>query len=353
MRAGVLHLVDTLDRGGAERVAVELVNHLPRERFRPFLGTTRREGPLAGLVRPDVGRLRLDRKRTLDLPALRKLAAFIRENGISIVHAHSSSLFTAVLGTPAEVRIVWHDHFGRHEEEERPDWLYRLAALRVSGVVAVDEALARWSRERLQLAAGRVWYLPNFVDGDVAAEPVDLPGEPGRRIVCVANLRAQKDHLTLVRGFARVSREEPGAHLLLAGSEVEPDTARRVREAITGNVTLLGRRDDVPALLRSCDVGVLSSSSEGFPLALLEYGHAGLPVVATRVGRCAEVLGGAGLLVPPRDPDALADALLRLLRDAALRSRLGRELQERVRSLYSPAAVMERLERVYDAVLRS
>lgn len=356
--AGVLHLIDSLEPGGAETVAVDLVNHLPRERFRPFLGTTRREGPLAGRIRPDVGRLSLERRRTLDLPALGRLSSFLGRHDIAIVHAHSTSLFTALLGTFArpEVRVVWHDHFGRFGHEERPAWLYGPVVRRAAGVIAVNEALARWSRD--ELGAGRVWYLPNFA-ADPAPGPVpELPGEPGRRIVCVANLRAQKDHPTLLAALARVVQVEPAAHLLLVGAEVEPGAAARVMElrrtlGLEDRVTLLGRRDDVPALLRGCDVGVLSSSAEGFPLALLEYGAAGLAAVATRVGQCAELLddGRAGVLVPPGDPGRLAEALLSLLRGGDLRRALGERLRERVRSRYSAAAAMEKLEAVYHALL--
>lgn len=344
MVVNVLHLVDTLEPGGTERVAVNLVNHLSRERFRPFLGTTRREGALASEVLPDVGRLSLNRSRALDLGALRRLIRFVRENGISIVHAHSSSLFLASL-VPG-VRIVWHDHFGRVGEEERPAWLWGPPARRAAAVVAVSEELARWSRERLRVEAE---YLPNFIP-DAPAGPIpDLPGEPGRRVVCVANLRAQKDHLTLLRAFERV----PDAHLLLAGADVEPEYAARVRREAGERVAFLGSRPDVPGLLRACDVGVLSSASEGFPLSLLEYGRAGLPAVATRVGQCPEVLDGAGILVPPGDPGALAEAILSLLRDPVRRQELGGRLSRRVRERYSPSAVMERLEAVYHRILES
>jgi len=343
----VLHLVDTLEPGGTERVAVNLVNHLSRERFRPFLATTRREGALAAEVLPDVGRLALNRSRTLDLGALRRLVRFVRENGISIVHAHSSSLFLAALLPGA--RIVWHDHFGRLAEEDRPAWLWGPPARRAAAVVAVSEDLARWSRERLRVNAV---YLPNFIPEVPAGAVPDLPGTPGSRVVCVANLRAQKDHLTLLRAFARI----PDVHLLLAGAEVEPAYAARVREeaaSLGDRVTFLGTRPDVPDLLPGCDVGVLSSASEGFPLSLLEYGRAGLAAVATRVGQCPEVLEGAGILVPPGDSGALADALLALLRDPARRTELGERLRRRVRERYSASAVMERLEAVYHRVLGS
>lgn len=342
MVVNVLHLVDTLEPGGTERVAVNLVNHLSRERFRPFLATTRREGALASEVLPDVGRLSLGRSRTLDLGALFRLIDFVRENGIAIVHAHSSSVFLASL-VPG-VRIVWHDHFGRLGEEERPAWLWSLPARRASAVLAVSEELARWSRERLGVEAV---YLPNFIP-EVPPGPIpELPG--ASRVVCVANLRAQKDHPTLLRAVEKV----PEAHLLLVGADVEPAYAEKVRQAAGDRVTFLGSRSDVPALLRGCDIGVLSSAAEGFPLSLLEYGRAGLPAVATRVGQCPEVLDGIGILVPPGDPGALAEAVASLLRDPDRRRELGARLKQRVRERYSASAVMERLEAVYHTVLES
>jgi glycosyltransferase involved in cell wall biosynthesis len=360
-RPGVLHLVDTLDPGGAERVAVNLVNHLSRDRFRPFLATTRREGPLAAEIQADVGRLALNRSRTLDPGALGRLVAFVRENDVAILHAHASALFFAQLAAmmSPHLKVVWHDHFGRSLAEERPAWLWGPPARRAAAVVAVNEDLARWSRERL--GADPVVYLPNFVPDSPEAPVPDLPGAPGLRIVCVANLRAQKDHPNLLRAFARVLRDEPDARLLLAGAEVEADYAARVREEAAAfgdggdRVAFLGSRSDVAALLRGCAVGVLASASEGFPLSLLEYGRAGLPAVATRVGQCAEVLddGEAGVLVPAGDSDALAWAILDLLRDPARRAVLGKRLQRRVRESYSASAVMGRLEAVYYRVLAS
>ena len=157
-----------------------------------------------------------------------------------------------------------------------------------------------------------------------------MPGKPGRRIVCVANFRPQKDHPNLLNAMAMVKDSVPDAHLLLAGEAADDDykagLAARIAElGLEGNVTWLGARRDVPAILAQCDVGVLSSRSEGLPLALLEYGAAGLATVATAVGESAEVLGSgaSGVLVPPGCPEALANAIIRLLECSAAAARDG------------------------------
>lgn len=362
---GVMHITDTLEAGGAEQVAVNLVNLLPREQFAAHLCTTRREGPLADAVAADVGRLRLGRKWRFDGAALRRLVAYVRQHEIKILHAHGSSMFVAGLASLFAPRpaVVWHDHYGL-PLEERVAWVERPLATRAGGVIAVSEPLAEWSRRRLAIARDRVWYIPNFVcappthEGAAAAPPPDLPGERGARIVCVANLRPQKDHLTLVRAMAEVTQAHPAAHLLLVGAAGDGDYHSAVRQEIaslglSGHVSLMGGRRDVAAIIAACDIGVLSSRAEGLPLALIEYAEAGLAVVATRVGQCAEVLdeGRAGLLVPPRAPRQLAAALVQLLESQPARDALGHAARARVRRLYSASSIIGQICRVYDTVL--
>jgi glycosyltransferase involved in cell wall biosynthesis len=107
-------------------------------------------------------------------------------------------------------------------------------------------------------------------------------------------------------------------------------------------------------VLKSCEIGVLSSASEGFPLALLEYGMAGLAVVATRVGKCEEVLdnGSAGVLVPPSAPRALGGAIVSLLQSPDRRRELGDRLGKLVRENYSAARAISQVLRIYGSVLR-
>jgi glycosyltransferase involved in cell wall biosynthesis len=356
-----MHLTDTLDAGGREMMVVNLVNLLPRDRYLVYLCTTRRDGPLADLVAQDVERLRLERRQRSDIGAVRRLIAFIRAHNIQILHAHDASLFISGVASlfPPYPAVIWHDHYGLYALKERPVWLYRPAAGRVSGVIAVNQALAEWSRRRLHIAAGRVWYIPNFVCiAELDEEPSTLPGTAGGRIVCVANLRAQKDHLTLIRAMGLVTRKVPAAHLLLVGGSsdlgyLDLIWKEIVHQGLDQNVSLLGQRQDVSAILRACAIGVLSSASEGLPLALLEYGMASLPAVATNVGQCAEVLdeGRAGILVTPSSEEELAFALLSLLQSPEQRLTLGKRLHRRVREVYSPGPIVEQVCHVYETVL--
>lgn len=357
---GIMHLIDHLQVGGAEQMAVSLANLLPRDRYTPHLCTTRHEGPLAAEIEAHVGRLRLGRTRRFDPSALSRLVSYIREHDVRILHAHSTALFAAYAASffhpyPA---IIWHDHFGR-DLSLRRSWMYRLPARRAAAVIAVSGPLAEWSRDALGVDATRIRLVRNFAAarGVSAAAPL-LPGVAAMRVACVANWREQKDHPTLLHAFDLVRRSLPEAQLLLIGTEDPGPYGDQVRAEITRrglerSVTRMGCRDDVPAILRQCAVGVLSSRSEGLPLALLDYGSAGIAAVATDVGQCPEVLdhGGAGTLVPPGSPAALADALVRLLRDEGARVTAARALHDRVAHQFSPEAALEELGLVYDRVV--
>jgi glycosyltransferase involved in cell wall biosynthesis len=353
----VLHVIDTLEIGGAERVAVNLVNNLPRDRFKPHLCTTRGEGPLSRDVKSDVRRLQLLRKRRFDLFAIHKLVKYIRKNDIQIVHAHGSALFVAIAATVStpKTKLIWHDHYGVIESAERPAWIYRLAAKNVTAVISVNTTLAVWARVRLGVDANRVWQLNNFALPTQATTLPLLPGSSDLRVVCVANLRPEKGHRDLIEAVARVRESLPGVHLLLVGAAPNPVYLGLLNEDIRrlelgSTVSFLGPRDDVQAILQQCSVGVLSSHHEGLPIALLEYGLAGLAVVSTDSGNCAEVLdaGRCGILVGTRQPTMLASAIQRLLSDPNLRSDLATSFRQRVETYYSATEAISRLSDIYE-----
>jgi len=358
----VMHLIDTLDIGGAERVAVNLVNSLPRENYKCFLCSTREDGPLDELVAKDVQRLSLGRRWRFDIFALNRLIAYIRLNNIQILHAHSTSLFIAVFSSllPPYPVVIWHIHSGKYAIERVKNLLYRLCTRRVHGVIAVNQSLVEWSQRELNIPKELVWYVPNFVELPKMNQDsnVRLPGHPGNRIVCVANIRPEKGILVLIDAMEVVVTQAPHAHLIIAGSTSDSDYFAQIRRKIEEKdlehfISLLGRCQDIATILRACDIGVISSVSEGLPLALLEYGAAGLPVVSTQVGQCSEVLeeGQAGLLVPPSEPQALAEALLKYLGSSVLRDRYGHRLNTRIKLFYSKESSVDKTSKIYQKIL--
>jgi glycosyltransferase involved in cell wall biosynthesis len=182
----------------------------------------------------------------------------------------------------------------------------------------------------------------------------DIPG-PALVVGYVGRFVAIKDLATLVRAFARVAGERPDAMLLLVGdgplrSEVEALVAAL---ALQAQVRFAGWIEDLAPLYATIDICALSSLNEGTPVALIEAMAAATAVVATRVGGVADVVEHerTGLLVPPSNPDALADAVLRLAADPAERSRMGTAGRQAVVERFSPERLVADIDTLYSEAL--
>jgi len=260
------------------------------------------------------------------------------------------------------VKLIWHDHYGNQHSVLRNPLPYRLALRFADKVIAVNRLLKEWIADSCSVSEDRVRYIPNFAvlneaQNASASVSLELPGIKGHRVVAVANLRRQKDHITLIKAFSRVIASDPNAHLLLIGDTPDKELLDEVRTLISQKglgekVSILGRREDVAEILAQCDIGVISSVSEGLPLALLEYGFAGLAVASTDVGQCREVLanGEVGRLVPSGNAEKLGEALAELLENPDLREELGRKFQDHVQRNYSEDGFMKALAEVYETV---
>ncbi len=191
---------------------------------------------------------------------------------------------------------------------------------------------------------------------------VSLPAEVGppvthpQRAVIVANLIAYKGHAVALTAFARVRALSPmlEARLELAGAGPEEGPLRALarERGIDEDVEFLGSVADVPALLAKCSFTVLPSLSEGMPNAVLESLAHGRAVIASAVGGVPEILGrGGGVLVPPGDADALADAMCALLTDPALAARLGAEGRLLVRNRFGIDRMVDESLRLYQGLL--
>jgi glycosyltransferase involved in cell wall biosynthesis len=171
-----------------------------------------------------------------------------------------------------------------------------------------------------------------------------------------ARFDPQKDHRTFLRAAGRVHARHPEARFVLCGDGIDSgnSTVRGwVEEVGLGNACqLLGRREDVPRFFAALDVAVSSSSGEGFPNVVGEAMACGVPCVVTDVGDSAFLVGVTGLVVPPRDPEGLANAISVLLRDgAAGRRARGMAARERIEREFALPVVAARYRRLYEEVL--
>ena len=239
----------------------------------------------------------------------------------------------------------------------------------VSRYVALSGHIESYLVDRVGIGADRVERICNGVDTTRFFPAPDagrtaLPGSPfeaaGSIVVgTVGRLQAVKDQITLVRAFARV-RQQGGAaaqalRLLIAGDgPLRGEVEAEIRRAGLGDVVwLAGERKDVADVMRSLDMFVLPSRTEGISNTILEAMASGLPVIATAVGGNAELVvpGDTGALVPPANPDAIADELMCYAADAALRHRHGAAGRQRVAQSFSLDAMVARYTALYAGLL--
>jgi glycosyltransferase involved in cell wall biosynthesis len=361
----VLMLVDQLEprSGGGERFAVGLAAHLPRERFQVALCATRAVlAPWDRTLRESgVPYFALGRGATADVLPLRRLARVLRSQRVDVLHSHmfGSNVWGTVVGRAARVPVVV-AHEQTWDYEGRP--LRRFLDGHLIGRLAdAFVAVSTLDRDRMVALEGvpadkvRV-ELNGYVPRTGVRPPARLREELGLGaevplVGTAAILRPQKAIEVLLDAVART---DSGAHLVIAGdgSCRAALEARAAALGIAPRTHFLGLRDDVDAILAAVDVAAMSSDFEGTPLFAFECMAAGTPLVATAVGGLPDMLedGRSALLVPPRDPEALAGALSSALADAALRESLAAAARSRLER-YRIDAVAERFAALYTELL--
>lgn len=351
----VLQLIDSLDAGGAERVAVNIANILSTKIEESFLCATRKEGLLKKSLLSNVEYLFLNKTRTIDLKSIKKLNIFIKQKNIHIIHAHSTSFFLATILKllNRNIFIIWHDHYGNSEFlKDRKFGVLKFCSRHFSHVFSVNRILETWTKEKLKIRS--VSYLPNFAVINKTLNITTLKGMSGKRIVCLANLRPQKDHITLLEAFSEVLKRYPDWTLHCVGENFNDDYFEAIKTKtkelnLIDSVFLYGSKPDVFNILSQCDIGVLSSKSEGLPLALLEYGLSNLAVIATNVGECKTVITNNynGLLVASLEIQELSKAISLYIEQKELREIHASRYKKHIQDNYSEESQMLNILKIY------
>jgi glycosyltransferase involved in cell wall biosynthesis len=337
-------------------MAVTYANALVGQVEGSYLCCSRMEGMLKESLLPEVEYLFLNKKSSLDLKAIFKLRGFIKSRQISIVHAHSTSFFLAgcLKLTGLKFKLVWHDHYGESELlKERDHKVLRIFSRLFSGIISVNTQLKKWAEQHLECR--NVVEIKNFIPKSTSEinSRIRLKGKEDEfKIICVANLRPQKDHLNLIKAFECLSTDLPGSLHLIGedpGTQASNSILKSIEDSpLKENIHYYGVQAEILSLLHQADLGILSSRSEGLPVALLEYGMAGLPVVCTNVGKCAEVIGQNGRIVEVNDPTALADGILFYMENKEKMKLDAENFRVSVLENYSQKAVIKKIIKFYN-----
>ena len=360
---GVLYLANSALIGGGNRALMDLMRGLDRSRFQPVLVS-----PAAGpLVEWAAGQGIPCRVMPMDgtkLGMLRQawtILRLIRRFGVRLMHANSPDSYRipSIPARLAGVPRVVHLQFPPDAEQLR--WNFRSGP---EAVVTCYEGQAGEVRpvvREIQPAA-KVLAVPNSVDV-TAFTPESQPGDAAFRfgatevVLILGHLSEVKGYPTFIEAAARIAAQRPGVAFVALGGETVDVGARARYEALARekrvNVHFLGWRPEVASIIRAADVVVLPSLVEGLPLSVLEAMACGRPVVATAVNGTPEAVehGVTGLLIAPRDPAMLSDAVLSLLNDDGLRARMGQAGRQRVVERFSNEIFVRRMQALYGELI--
>jgi len=364
----VIHYSGSTTFGGTERAILRLMSGTDRAQWHPVLfhqsaspatlvDGARAAGVDVEEVPPVTGKY--------DVAHFLSLARAVRRWRPAVFHTHLHWPLASkyAIGAAAVARVPAIVATAQlHVELDQAgfvDLQHRLMTSMLDRYIAVSNDVAGHLRRRFAVPASKIVVVPNAVDVDeidaAAGAPVkDWPVPPGRRAaLALARLEPEKGIDVLLEAAALL----PELDVVIAGTGSIRGIldANAARLGVTDRVHFLGYRTDPAALLARADLFVLPSVVEGFPLSVLEAMAAGVPVVATDIGGTREAVAHeqTGLLVPARDPAALAAAMRRVMDQPEEADRRASLARDRVRSEYSADAVAARVMSVYELVLRS
>lgn len=362
----VLHLIQGLEVGGLEYMVVNLLNGLDMRRYQSSVCCYDTLGPLVKSLNGEVEIHHLKRKQGVDYTYSFKLAIFLKRKKIQILHLHNSTAFFygVIAGKIARVPVIV---YTEHARDVFPDIKIRIADKFLSLFTDKVIVVAGYLKKNL---IKYEWFNPlkmttiyNGIDEtkfNFESHPTEIReglGLPENRkiIGIVARLDPIKNHKCLIKAMQLVIKKFSDSLLLIVGDGSQREELEGLTKNIglERNVIFLGTRQDVPQLLSIMDIFILSSKSEGLPITLLEAMAASKPIIATNVGGIPEVIenGINGILIPPDNSEAMAEAVLELLKDEEKSKKLGMMARKRFENNFTLPMMVRKYEELYESFL--
>ncbi len=362
-KINLLHVVLEMGIGGLQRLITDTTLAMDRERFNIEVVCLDELGCFAEVLQSNGITVTLLRRhdRHLALYPFR-LARFMRQRKVHVVHMHPGSFIFGILAAVlARVPVTVYTEHGRAV----PEHPLRIKEDRVSGVfvdriIAVSKELELYLADTIKLPAHKICTVVNGIRvSEFVQRPKDpqLLGEFGiapetKVLGTVARLDPVKDQITMIEAVKKVRETIPNVRLLLVGDGPERTALEDFAQAngLDKNVTITGQRNDVPKMINLFDLFLLSSLREGTSISLLEAMSSGVAPIVTNVGGNPAIVnaGVDGLLVEPRDPRAMADAITGLLLDDVRRKNLANAAAMKVRQQYSIENMVRQYVHIYE-----
>ena len=353
----ILHLIESLEFGGAEKVAIDLANAMA-ERHEVTICCVKQIGDLGGTVDARIRVLCLNKREGNDYFVPFRLAQILRDFRIDVLHAHNWGVYleAALAGLLARTQVAIHTVHGPYLDYLlgwRPrlkrtvrHTLERLFSPRFAKIVTVSDSIQQYIRDEIGIAPSRMLTVHNGIK--TQGIPIARKDNGEIRCITVGRLAEVKNQTMMIRAFHAADCRNAKLYLVGDGPERAKLAALSRELGIEDRVVITGFRQDVSDLLAQSDIFLMSSHYEGISIAVLEAMRAGLPVIGTSVGGMAEtVKPDTGILVAANDVAAMADAIRSLIHSPNLRSDLGAAGQKFLEAEFSIDQMVARYELLY------
>lgn len=363
----IAQMIDSLNWGGAQKMQLflaETLRPLEIEQTVISLGPSPNSTLPALLEKNGVRVVNFPFPKLFSPGSFARLVRFLRQERFDLLHAHLTyaniigPTAGKLSGTPviASLRSAGTDprYFPPRRVRIENFTLRRLATRVMGNGWEVARVGFQRTRREIDVLPNAIDPIPPIPAEQRLALRRDITGDPERPLIfSVARLSLPKGFPDLINAFAALRQTYPQAALAIAGGGTlyEQLKAQIGQMELVGHAHLLGLRQDVPHLLHAADIYVNSSHWEGLPVTVLEAMACGLPLVATAVGDTPNVVTpGTGLLVPPAQPEALTQALCKLMADSGLRQQMGRAALAHIKAHYNRAQWRRNLLELYAKV---
>lgn len=299
------------------------------------IGCLKRSGELSNQLDKGTDVVVFEKGNYFDLSIMNNLISYIKKNQFDIIHCHNPGtlLYGVMAGKFCNKKIVNTEHgfVDSHTAKSciKDKLLYNLS----EEITVVSDSLKKSLLNKFKIPPNKIHVIKNgieplFLENSKFQSKLKLGLETEYNYIgIVARLSPVKNHKAMIDAFKLITKQKPKTKLLIVGDgELREELHNYVEINRLNNVILfLGSRDDIPTILNALDIFVLSSNSEGLSMAIIEAMAAGLPVVATNVGGNKELVmdGINGLLVPPKCPESIANAVIKLVNNNSFATRLG------------------------------